>query len=56
VNKLDVFINVSIIIFTLPMALPSDIMFYNSPQHQALLFSVSGVIGLVTWCARRSKP
>jgi hypothetical protein len=44
-----VFIDVSIILFMLPMALPSDIMFYNTSQQQALLFSIAGIIGLLTW-------
>jgi hypothetical protein len=55
VNKFDAFINVSIIVLTLPMALPSDIMFYNNPQRQALLFSITGFIGLAVWCTSSCK-
>lgn len=49
VNKLDAFIDVTIIVLLLPMVLPSDVMFYNEPQQQALLFSLAGAFGLCTW-------
>jgi hypothetical protein len=44
------------------MALPSDIIFYIHAQEQALLFSVAGIFGLVTWlkslpfCFLTSQP
>jgi hypothetical protein len=33
----------------IPMALPSDSMFYNETQDQALLFTIAGIFGLANW-------
>jgi hypothetical protein len=33
----------------IPMALPSDSMFYNETHDQALLFTIAGILGLANW-------
>jgi hypothetical protein len=40
----------------IPMALPSDSMFYNETRDQALLFTVSGMIGLANWFSSPPHP
>jgi hypothetical protein len=54
VNKLDLYIDASIIMFTISMVLPSDLLYYKEPQQQALLFTISGIVGLCTWSSSPS--
>jgi hypothetical protein len=55
-NNLDAYIDFSVIVFMIPMALPSDSMFYNETQDQALLFTVAGMIGLANWFSSPPHP
>jgi hypothetical protein len=56
VNKLDAYIDGSILALTLPMLLPTDVLFYNDAPQQQLLYAIAGIIGLVTWCPPPPPP